>query len=60
MGGRIVEEFTYLKKSKCCKLRKHKNILHLDDDDIQTIINKYECERLTQEQIDAEFSGEVF
>ena len=60
MGGRIVEEFTYLKKAKCWKLRKHKNILHLDDHDIQTIINKYECERLTQEQIDAEFSGEVF
>ena len=55
-----MEEFTYLKKAKCWKLRKHKNILHLDDDDIQTIINKYECERLTQEQIDAEFSGEVF
>ena len=55
-----MEEFIYLKKEKCWKLRKHKNILHLDDYDIQTIINKFECERLTQEQIDAEFSGEVF
>jgi hypothetical protein len=34
--------------------------IFLDDHDIEFLINQYECSKLTQEQIDSEFSGEVF